>query len=558
MAMGLNPETLASLLQLFVAVPLLSAGLLIMLRKVQWLQNLVLALVLLAAFAASVSLIFATENGEVFAHGTGGWQPGVAIPFAVDMFSALMLTITSLLALVCVWFAAASGYSNEPLFAPLILVLMTGVYGTLLTADIFNFFVFIEVMLLPSYALYALTIRKQGGSLRVAGLRLYIAANLFASTLLLVSAGLIYATAGAVNLGQLAGAAKEDPAVAIAGGLALLSMMIKASVVPAHSWLSRSYPYTSPAITTLFSGLHTKVAIYAIYRWYAVIFDGDQRWLCIGVVLFSLTMLIGVLGAVGENTTREILTFHMVSHIGYILLGVAMFTELGMTAGIFYLIHHMVVKTSLFMSTGAIEVKYGTGQLGKVTNMVKREPVLAVAFFAAALSLVGIPPFSGFVAKFGLMLGAWEAHEYFAMIMMVVVSLLTLIAMLKIWSGVFWGDSSQPAPDPAAGQDPDGPGGTLGGGVAIYPDTTADMSADASHEAAEEQSNIAVASRRVTDGAEFKDSHRVGGWLTAPAVLLALLSLAIGVGAEVLMQWSEVAANGLLDTTNYLEAVNNH
>lgn len=555
MDFGISHETLASLLQLYVAIPLVAAGLLTALRKVQWLQDVVLSVVLLAALGGAGALIAITSDGDVLAHGTGGWAPGVAIPFAADMFSALMLTIVSVLALACVWFATASGYSREPFFAPFILVLMTGVFGTLLTADIFNFFVFIEVMLLPSYGLYAMTIHRRGGSLRVAGLRLYIGANLFASTLLLVSAGLIYATAGAVNLGQLAGAAKEDPAVAIASGLALLSMMIKASVVPTHSWLSRSYPYTSPAITTLFSGLHTKVAIYAIYRWYAVLFDGDSRWLWIGIVLFSLTMLIGVLGAVGENTTREILTFHMVSHIGYILLGVAMFTELGMTAGIFYLIHHMVVKTSLFMSTGAIEVKYGTGELGKATNMMKREPVLGVAFFAAALSLVGIPPFSGFVAKFGLMLAAWEATEYVAMIMMVVVSLLTLVAMLKIWNGVFWGDTKQPAPDPAAGQDPDGEGATLGGGVAIYPESDGTSESTSTAVSA---TGTATATEPHDHDTEYKDSHRVGGWLAAPAVMLAVLSLAIGVGAEVLMNWSEVAAQGLLDTSSYVEAVNNH
>src|SRR5699024_398934 len=128
------------------------------------------------------------------------------------------------------------------------------------------------------------------------------------------------------------------------------ALCIKASVVPVHGWLARAYPATSPAVTALISGLHTKVAIYAIYRIYAVVYGGDTRFLWIGVVLFSLTMLIGVFGAVGEKTTRTILAFHMVSQIGYILLGVALFTELGLTAGIFYLLHHMIVKASLFMS----------------------------------------------------------------------------------------------------------------------------------------------------------------------------------------------------------------
>lgn len=323
-------------------------------------------------------------------------------------------------------------------------------------------------MLLPSYGLYALTIHQRGGSLLVGGMRLFIASNLLGSTLYMVGVGLVYGTAGSINLAELAGAAKEDPAVALAGAVCLLAMFIKASIVPVHSWLAQTYPYTSPAITALFSGLHTKVGVYMIYRIYAVLFDGDDRFLWIMVALFSLTMVVGVLGAVGEKTTRSILAFHMVSQLGYIMMGVALFTELGLAAGIFYLVHHMIVKASLFMSTGAIEVQYGTGELGKVTAMAKREPIMAVAFFVAALSLAGIPPFSGFVAKFSLMIATWEVNWIYPLAVMVVVSLLTLLSMLKIWGGVFWGNPKTPLPDPAHGQDPDGPHATLGGGVATY------------------------------------------------------------------------------------------
>src|SRR5699024_9939024 len=136
------------------------------------------------------------------------------------------------------------------------------------------------------------------------------------------------------------------------------------------------------------------------------------------VLFFSLTMLIGVFGAVGEKTTRTILAFHMVSQIGYILLGVALFTELGLTAGIFYLLHHMIVKASLFMSTGAVEVRYGTGVIGALGATFRTKPIIAVAFMIAALSLAGIPAFSGFAAKFMLILGAVESGQIAAVITM--------------------------------------------------------------------------------------------------------------------------------------------
>src|SRR5699024_8951561 len=240
--------------------------------------------------------------------------------------------------------------------------------------------------------------------------------NLFTSTLYMVGVGFLYGTAGSVNIAVLAEQAQHDSAVAIAGAVTILALAIKASVVPVHGWLARAYPGTSPAITALFSGLHTKVAIYAIYRIYAVVYGGDTRFLWIGVVLFSLTMLIGVFGAVGEKTTRTILAFHMVSPIGYILLGVALFTELGLTAGIFYLLHYMIVKASLFMSTGAVEARYGTGVIGALCGISRTEPIIAVAFMIAALTLAGIPPVSGSAARFLLITRAVESGRSAAVI----------------------------------------------------------------------------------------------------------------------------------------------
>ena len=501
---------IAVLLPLFTALPLILGGILVVGHRFQLLQDIVLFATLGGAVAASAALFPLVSEGQTIAHGIGMWGFGYSIPFVADMFAVLMLVTTAVLGLVCV-------------------------FGAILTGDLFNFFVCLEIMLLPSYGLYALTIHRRGGSLLVGGMRLFIASNLLGSTLYMVGVGLVYGTAGSINLAELAGAAKEDPAVALAGSVCLLAMFIKASIVPVHSWLAQTYPYTSPAITALFSGLHTKVGVYMIYRIYAVLFDGDERFLWIMVALFSLTMLVGVLGAVGEKTTRSILGFHMVSQLGYIVMGVALFTELGLAAGIFYLVHHMIVKASLFMSTGAIEVQYGTGELGKITAMAKREPIMAVAFFVAALSLAGIPPFSGFVAKFSLMMGTWDAGLIYPLVVMVVVSLITLLSMLKIWGGVFWGDPKTPVPDPGHGQDPDGAHGTLGGGVATY--TRSD-------------------SQTMTETTTTPKS-RVGFWMAAPAVITAAITLVLGLGGEYLMQYSEVAANNLMDTSSYVEAVKN-
>jgi len=312
--------------------------------------------------------------------------------------------------------------------------------------------------------------------------------------------------------------------------------------------LARAYPGTSPAVTALFSGLHTKVAIYAIYRIYSVVYGGDTRLLWVGVVLFSLTMLIGVFGAVGEKTTRTILAFHMVSQIGYILLGVALFTELGLTAGIFYLLHHMIVKASLFMSTGAVEVRYGTGVIGALGGISRTEPVVAVAFMIAALSLAGIPPFSGFVAKFMLIVGAVDTGDIAAVVIMLFVSLITLLSMLKSWTGMFWETGSG--------------GPATKSGTVITSETRDPYAHEASYtpelatEATRAQVTTLTGTQTIIETDESTvPARRINFALAAPSVVLAIITIILGVGAQFLLTLSGIAAEGLYDTTDYVQAV---
>lgn len=498
------------LLPLLAVVPLLTAALLLALGRRPRLQaNILMALAVGSMVVGGILIVEVSVTGPIAA-GVGVWPVGVAIPLVADMFTALMITATGLLTVVCCLFAINAGTAEGRFFAPLVLVLLGGVNGALLTADLFNLFVFIEVMLLPSYALLVLAPPGKGGIRQIVGARLYATVNLLASTIFLAGVAFVYGAAGTVNLAELAGAAHESPVIAAAAGVCLFALMMKAAIVPVYGWLARTYPSTSPAVTALFSGLHTKVAIYAIYRLYAQLFEGDDRFLGIGVALFTVTMIIGVFAAVGETTTRSILSFHMVSQIGYILMGVALFSLAGLTAGIFYLVHHMFVKAALFLSTGAIEVRYGTGALKNLGGMAKREPLIAVVFFIAALSMAGLPPFSGFVAKFAIVMASLEAGHVAVVIAMLVVSLITLLSMLKIWSGVFWGklpeDDSVPASE---------------GGTAVL----------------------------------APPKSRIGIGLAAPAVILAAVTIGLGIGAEGLLALAETAAAGLLDTTAYTEAV---
>ena len=500
-----------TLLPLAVAVPLLAAALTAVVPS-RTVRAVILLATHLAAVAFGVVLVVAVDGGEVLVSNVGLWPNGIAIPFVADMFSALMMTVTALLTLVCSWFGVVAGDSDRRYFAPLVLVLSAGVYGALFTGDLFNLFVFIEVMLLPSYGLIAIF----GGARRLSAGRLYVTTNLLTSTIFLIGVGLVYGVAGTVNIAELAGAARESPLVASACAVVLVALCVKAAVVPVHGWLTQTYPDASPAVRALFSGLHTKVAIYAIYRIYAVIFEGESTYLWIALLVTCATMLVGVFGAVGENEARTILTFHMVSQIGYILLGVALFGPIGLTAGIFYLLHHMIVKASLFLSTGAVETTYGTDTLGSVQGLAKREPLVAAAFFGAALSAAGLPPFSGFVAKLLLAEAAVEERRFLVLAVVIVVSLLTLMSMLKIWKGMFMGNYV------AA----DRPLVPVGGGEPTRAAAQADPR-----------------------------SPRIPLRLAGPALVLTAATLCVGLGAQGVLVLVEQAAAGLYDPAAYVEAV---
>jgi multicomponent Na+:H+ antiporter subunit D len=428
----MNPALLA----LFVVLPLMSAAALTMVSLRPVVVTLHLGVPALTA-VGGVLLLREHAASPVLAHDVGGFVPGVAIPLVSDTFTALLITVTSAVTVACAAFSLSSGEAWVRFFPTLTLMLLAGVNGALLTGDLFNLFVFIEVMLLPSYALIAMT-----GSWRRLGTgRLFVVINLLTSTLFLIGVGLVYGSAGTVNLAALAGQEVDDR-VATSASVVLLALAVKAAVVPVHGWLPRAYPGTSAAVMALFSALHTKVAIYAIYRVYSTVYDNAQRWLPLLLVLVALTMVVGAFSSLGERSIRRSLSFQMVAGVGYILLGVGLSTTLGLAAGLFYMLHHIVVMGGLLLLSGAIEVTYGTGRFTRLTGLMRRERLLAAAFALGLLSLVGFPPSSGFLAKVGVVRAILDAGPVTATALVaavIVASLGTLVAMQRLWSEVFWG-----------------------------------------------------------------------------------------------------------------------
>lgn len=500
---------------LAVAVPLAGAAASLLAGGHRAVQRPVSIVAVVTQLALGLWMVISTARGEILVAQVGGWPRGVAIPLVADPFAALMLTVGALMVLVCLVFSILAREDVRPSFHPLVLVMSAGLAGAFLTADLFNLFVFIEVILIASYVLLVAGAREQ-----VRAGVVYVLTNLLGSTLLLIGVALVYGIAGTVNLASLASAAPETAGLRVAGGLIVLALAVKASLVPFHGWLPTAYPQASPAVAALFSGLLTKVGVYAMYRVFAVLFGGDAGLRPALLIAASFTMAVGVLGAVGRVRLREILSFHITSQVGYMIVGLGLFGPAGLAAGIFYVLHHIVVKTSLFLSAGAVEEIRGTGALPRLGGLARSDRVLAAAFLVSALSLAGLPPTSGFVAKVLLVRSAFQTSEFAVAAVAIAVSFLTLLSMLKIWDGAFWGE-------PRATE------------------SVAERS-----RRAEELVPIAGAAVEI---APLGSARRIA--LAAPAAFLAAGALAIGLGGEGLLTLTGRAADGLVDVGPYVEAV---
>ena len=434
---------MSDLLVLVLAAPLTAGAVGVLLRHHRTAQRSLAWATLAGVAVVSVLLVGATSDGSTLTVDVGGFPAGLAIVLGVDALGALMLTAGSVMTLVGAVAAAASGEDDHPLFLPLVLLLWSGVALAFITADLFNLFVAFEVMLVASYVL--LTLRGGGAQVR-AGV-LYVGTNLLASTAFLLGVGLVYGRLGTVNLAAVSTAVATDPVALAALSVLLVAVVAKASLVPLHGWLPRAYVHASPTVTAIFSALLTKAGVYALYRFTSTMLHGIDGYLPLMLVLAAVTMVVGVLGAVGGRDMRGILTFHMVSQVGYLVLPLGVWTRGAVAAGLFYLLQYVAVKGALFLSAAAVVRLEGTDELGRLGGLMRSRPWLGVAFLLPALALAGIPPTSGFLGKFLLVRTAFEAQAYLAGAVAVGVSLLTLLSMVKIFNGAFWGDA--PAEYPA-------------------------------------------------------------------------------------------------------------
>jgi multicomponent Na+:H+ antiporter subunit D len=424
-----------------ILLPLLGAAVSIGVGRSRSAQRIIGVTTLGAVAVASVALLVRVDDHGTDAVQAGGWDAPIGITLVADRLAAMMLVIAVLMLLAVLVYAIGQPGAEEHHvgFHPVYLILAAGVSAAFLTGDLFNLFVAFEVMLMASYVLITLGGRAE----QVRSGMTYIVISLIASALFLLALAYIYASTGTVNLADLNGRIAELPS-GVRSGLALLLIVvfgIKSAIFPLFFWLPDSYPTAPTPVTAVFAGLLTKVGVYALLRTQTLLFPADTQPGTLLLVVAGLTMVVGVLGAVTQNDIKRILSFHIVSQIGYMIMGLGMFTVAGLAGAVFYIVHHIVVKTTLFLVAGLIEQRTGTAHLDELSGLRRLEPALAVLFLLPALSLAGIPPFSGFVAKLALVEAGISGGDYAIVAVSLAVSLLTLFSMTKIWANTFWGPS---------------------------------------------------------------------------------------------------------------------
>ncbi len=528
-----------ALLMAPVLIPIFTAMLCIALWKWRYAQRCVSIVGAFALLGASASLLISIDtmpelNG-VFATQLGGWEAPFGITFVADRFAAIMVTLAGLVgACTVVYSVGAIDKKRESAgYHALVQALLASVCGAFLTGDIFNMYVWFEIMLMSSFVL--LTLGGERGQLE--GALKYVALNLLSSSIFLAGIGLLYGLTGTLNMADLSVklAALNETDTKVVSALSLLFMVgfgIKAATFPFFFWLPASYHTPPSVISALFGGLLTKVGVYALVRTFTLLFVGNYAFThTLFLWIAGFTMLAGVLGAIAQKDVRRILSFTIVSHIGNMIMGLGIFgvamhrasittgveSEVLRGAGlfalagtVFYALHHIVVKTNVFFITGIIEKMRGTTQLAKLGGLYHQRPFLSSLFFISAMSLAGIPVLSGFWSKLTLVRAGLQAETYAIVGVSLGVSVLTMYILTRIWAQAFW--APIPEDDPEQG------------GVA-------------------------------RDNENREPNPRGFAWMMSPVVVLTGLTLALGLGASHTFALTMRAAEQLAGNESYISTV---
>lgn len=495
------------LLVLPLLIPLTAAAASLLTWRWLWLQRALGVVGTGGLLGAALALLAHTWQNGIQAVQVGRWPAPFGITLVADLFSAIMVVLAGLMGFAVALYSLATIDARREGhgYFPLMHILLMGVCGAFLTGDLFNLYVWFEVMLMASFVLLALG----GERAQIEGAIKYVTLNLISSALFLAAVGMLYGAAGTLNMADLSRKLTHVAESGLVTTLALLFLVafgIKAAVFPLFFWLPASYHTPPVAVSAIFAGLLTKVGVYALIRVFTLLFVQDVGFTHTLILIISgLTMVTGVLGAVAQSEFRRILSFHIVSQIGYMIMGLGLFTLPAVAGSLFYIIHHIIVKTNLFLVSGVAHRLQGTYELKRLGGLYQFYPGLSILFLIPALSLAGMPPLSGFFAKLSLVQAGLESRQYAIVVAALGVGLLTLFSMTKIWAEAFWNEETKSRPDP--------------------------------------------------ENAKAAEPRAARLLLLGPIAMLAALTVAMGFAAEPIFTLTIRAAAQLMDPTGYIQAV---
>jgi len=423
-----------------ILLPLVAMVILIFTRKWLFFQQNFSLLASVALTLVSLMLLLDVYGNGIMSLQMGSWPAPYGITLVSDTLSAIMLLTTSFVSIVVMIYSP--GFIDKERqtagYYPLVFGLLMGVNGAFITGDIFNMYVWYEVMLTSSFVLIAI-----GGSAeQLRGSVKYVTISFVASIFFVAAIGIIYGQAGTLNMADLSYRMRtwnDMPYINSALMLFFIAFSIKSALFPFFFWLPASYHTPPVAVTALFAGTLTKVGIYTMIRFYSLFVINDvEFWKVFLLVIAGLTMSIGVMMAASQFDIRKILSFHIISQVGYMVMGLAIFTVNSVAAAIYFTVHNMLSKTNTFLAGGLVYQRSGSYDLKHLGGLYKAMPFMALLFFIPAMSLAGIPPLPGFFGKFFLIKGGFESGDYVITAVAILVGLFTLFSMIKIWNEAYW------------------------------------------------------------------------------------------------------------------------
>ena len=432
-----------------ILICLLGGSALMMFRKRLQLQAIVAQLVIGLAILANGALLYRVLVEGPVVMTMGKWLPPFGITFAADAIGATFALTSSIVALAGAIYGTRDMDAGQKRFGfyPLLLIMLAGVMGAFLTGDIFNLYVWFEVLLIGSFGLIVLGNQR----IQLDGALKYAILNFLATTLFLIATGYLYGLVGTLNMADIA---MKIPTVDTAAPVATVAILylvafgMKAAAFPLNFWLPASYHTPNIVVSAVFAGLLTKVGVFALIRTFTLLIPAEVAAVDTSLLVAAIgSMLVGAIGALAQTDLRRLLGFLVVSGIGYMLLGLALGSERGLSGAVFYALHSMVIMTMFYLLAGIVWRRTGSFALNKAGGLYGQSPFLAALFIIAFFALSGLPPFSGFWPKLMLIQAAMADGQYAAVGAVVVAGFITTIALGRAWAFLFWRNGAEGAPE---------------------------------------------------------------------------------------------------------------